>query len=218
MTVEATIARVQDAVLLAVLRAPDPASAEKAVAVLVEAGIPGVEVTFSTPDAARVIAAVRHRHGRDAVVGAGTVLTAAQARAAVDAGAEYLVAPGMDPPIVEAMLATGVTVMAGALTPTEVLAGLRLGVHVVKLFPASLGGPAYLRALRGPFPDVPFMPTGGVSADNLADWLAAGAVALGAGGELVSSADLAAGDFDAVAGKARRFAAAIAAARPEVTR
>jgi 2-dehydro-3-deoxyphosphogluconate aldolase / (4S)-4-hydroxy-2-oxoglutarate aldolase len=106
MTIEATIARVQDAVLLAVLRASDPASAEKAVAVLVEAGIPGVEVTFSTPDAARVIAAVRRRYGQDAVVGAGTVLTAAQARAAVDAGAEYLVSPGMDPPIVEAMLAT----------------------------------------------------------------------------------------------------------------
>jgi 2-dehydro-3-deoxyphosphogluconate aldolase / (4S)-4-hydroxy-2-oxoglutarate aldolase len=218
MTTEATIARVQDAVLLGVLRAPDPASAEKAAATLVEAGIPGVEVTFSTPDAARVIAALRHRYGQDAVVGAGTVLTAAQARAAVDAGAEYLVSPGMDPPIVEAMLATGMTVMAGALTPTEVLAGLRFGVHVVKLFPASLGGPAYLRALRGPFPDIPFMPTGGVSTDNLADWLAAGAVALGAGGELISSADLAAGDYDAVATKARRFAAAIGAARSEVPR
>jgi 2-dehydro-3-deoxyphosphogluconate aldolase / (4S)-4-hydroxy-2-oxoglutarate aldolase len=218
MTIEATIARVRDAVLLGVLRAPDPASGEKAAATLVEAGIPGVEVTFSTPDAARVIAAVRHRYGRDAVVGAGTVLTAAQVRAAVDAGAEYLVSPGMDPPIVEAMLATGLTVMAGALTPTEVLAGLRLGVHLVKLFPASLGGPAYLRALRGPFPDVPFMPTGGVSTDNLADWLAAGAVALGAGGELISSADLAAGDYDAVAAKARRFAAAIEAARSAVAR
>ena len=86
------------------------------------------------------------------------------------------------------MLATGATTMGGALTPTEVMRAVKLGVDVVKVFPASLGGPAYVKSLRGPFPDVPFMPTGGVSADNLGDWLAAGVIAVGAGSELCSAA------------------------------
>ncbi len=98
--------------------------------------------------------------------------------------------------------------MAGALTPTEVMRADHLGVHVVKLFPASLGGPEYVRSLRGPFPDTPFMPTGGVSAENLSEWLAAGVVAVGAGSELCSGADIQAGRFDAIEANARRFARA----------
>jgi len=111
------------------------------------------------------------------------------------------------------MLATGLPTMAGALTPTEVMRSRRLGVDVVKVFPGSLVGPSYLRSLRGPFPDVPFMPTGGVSVDNVAAWLAAGAVAVGAGGELASASDIRSGDFDGIRQKGRAFVAALREAR-----
>jgi 2-dehydro-3-deoxyphosphogluconate aldolase/(4S)-4-hydroxy-2-oxoglutarate aldolase len=107
----------------------------------------------------------------------------------------------------------GVTTMIGAITPSEVMAARRLDADVVKIFPASLGGPGYLRSLRGPFPDLPLMPTGGVNVDNLADWYAAGAVAVGAGGELCSSAAMAAGDWAGIEQTARRFSDAYAALR-----
>jgi 2-dehydro-3-deoxyphosphogluconate aldolase/(4S)-4-hydroxy-2-oxoglutarate aldolase len=120
------------------------------------------------------------------------------------------VSPGTTDELAQAMLATGVPVLLGALTPSEVMHVAELGSHGVKVFPASLGGPAYLRALRTPFPDVPMMPTGGVNAANLAEWLRAGAVAVGAGGELCSTADLAAGRFGEVEDRARDFAEAVA--------
>jgi 2-dehydro-3-deoxyphosphogluconate aldolase/(4S)-4-hydroxy-2-oxoglutarate aldolase len=109
------------------------------------------------------------------------------------------------------MLSTGAVVMTGAMTPTEVMSALELGVDVVKVFPASLGGPSYLRALRGPFPDAPLMPTGGVSPDNLADWFAAGAVAVGAGGDLANSASIAASNWADLEMRASKFAAALSA-------
>lgn len=111
------------------------------------------------------------------------------------------------------MLASGAAVLSGALTPTEVMTAVRLGVHAIKIFPASLGGPGYLRALRGPFPDVPLMPTGGVNTGNLADWLRAGAVAVGAGSEPCPPAALSAGDWPAIQHSAREFRAALDSVR-----
>ena len=110
------------------------------------------------------------------------------------------------------MLATGAMVCLGALTPSEVMAATRLGAHVVKIFPGSLGGPAYLKALRGPFPDVAFMPTGGVTADNLSAWLAAGAIAVGAGSELAPPDALSGRRWDLIEAAARTFAAAFLSA------
>lgn len=208
-----TLERAADLGLLAVLRAPDPDGARRAVDALVEVGVAGIEVTYSTPDAASVIAGLSDAYGGEVLLGAGTIMTAAQALEAAGAGARFLVSPGLDDGVVAAMLATGLTTMAGALTPTEVMRATRLGVDVVKIFPGSLGGPPYLRSLRGPFPDVPFMPTGGVSVDNVGEWFAAGAVAVGAGGELASAADIRAGDFEGIREKGRRFVAAIREAR-----
>lgn len=208
-----TLKMVAELGLLAVLRAPDPDGARRAIDALVGVGVRGIEVTYSTPDATAVIAAVSKHYGEDIVLGAGTVTTAAQASEAAEAGARFLVSPGLDDTVVAAMLATGLATMAGALTPTEVMRATRLGVDVVKVFPGSLGGPSYMRSLRGPFPDVPFMPTGGVSTTNVGDWFAAGAVAVGAGGELASAADIRGGDFDAVREKGRRFVAAVEEAR-----
>lgn len=204
--------RINELGVLAVLRAPDPAGAERAVEALIGGGVTGIEVTYSTPDAAAVISTLRKAYG-DAVVGAGTVTTTGQAAEAAEAGAQFLVSPGIDEEVVAAMLATGLPTMAGALTPTEVMAATRLGVDVVKIFPGSLVGPSYLRSLRGPFPDVPLMPTGGVSASNVADWLAAGAVAVGVGSELASAADIRADDFAGISEKARGFVAALREAR-----
>ena len=218
MTVSASsttdqLARLRAATVVAVLRAPSAEAGVLATDALVSGGITGIEITYSTPDAAAVIREVRRRHGDAVHLGAGTVLRPAQAHAAVEAGAEFLVSPGTEPELAGAMLGTGVTVLSGALTPSEVMTALRLGVHVVKLFPASLGGPAFLRSLRGPFPDVAFVPTGGVSPGNVADWLAAGAVAVGAGSELCSPQAMAAGDWAAITASAERFSAAARSAR-----
>jgi 2-dehydro-3-deoxyphosphogluconate aldolase/(4S)-4-hydroxy-2-oxoglutarate aldolase len=212
---QAILKRIAELGLLAVLRAPDPAGARRAVDVLVEAGVLGIEITYSTPDAASVIADIKQSYGDEVLVGAGTLVTHAQVAEAAEAGASYLVSPGLDDEVVASMRATSLPAMAGVLTPTEVMRGVRLGVDVMKLFPGSLGGPSYLRSLRGPFPDVPFMPTGGVSADNVGDWLAAGAIAVGAGGELASAGDISSGDFAGIREKGLRFLAAIREARAD---
>lgn len=207
------LARARSAGVLAVLRAPSPESALDTAEALIRGGISGIEVTYSTPEAPAVIRELISRHGADAYVGAGTVTTPAEAAAAAEAGAEFLVSPGTLPDLTRAMIETGTVVMTGALTPSEVMEARELGVDVVKIFPASLGGPSYLGALRGPFPDAPLMPTGGVTPDNLAEWFAAGAVAVGAGGDLARGASIAAGDWADIEQRAVRFAAALAAVR-----
>ncbi|WP_307864277.1 bifunctional 4-hydroxy-2-oxoglutarate aldolase/2-dehydro-3-deoxy-phosphogluconate aldolase [Agrococcus sp. TF02-05] len=207
-----TLQRVREAGVLAVVRAPSAEAAVAAGDALVRGGITGIEVTFSTPGALEAIAELRHRHP-GAVVGAGTVTTAAQAEASATAGAAFLVSPGTLPELARAMLATGLTTMTGAMTPSEVMQAMALGVDVVKVFPASLGGPALVKALREPFADAVLMPTGGVTAENLADFLAAGAIAVGAGGDLLPRAALEAGDWDAIETRAARYADALRAAR-----
>ncbi|MGZ0710335.1 bifunctional 4-hydroxy-2-oxoglutarate aldolase/2-dehydro-3-deoxy-phosphogluconate aldolase (plasmid) [Coraliomargarita sp. W4R53] len=201
--------------VLAVLRAPSSAIALDAIDALVRGGISGIEVTYSTPDTAEVIAIAKARYGESAYIGAGTVTTGAQAREAADAGAAFLVSPGTLAELAGEMRATGVVTMTGALTPSEVMMAQHLGVDVVKIFPASLGGPAYLGALRGPFPTANLMPTGGVTPENLAAWFAAGAVAVGAGGDLVPGKALASSDFAEIERRAVLFAEALRAVRAE---
>jgi 2-dehydro-3-deoxyphosphogluconate aldolase/(4S)-4-hydroxy-2-oxoglutarate aldolase len=198
-----------DAAVVAVLRAPDADSAVRGVDALVAGGVVGIEITYSTPGAPSVIAEIDRRYGDRVVLGAGTVRTPGQAVEAAEAGARFLVSPGTADETARAMLATGVTVLLGALTPSEVMTASGLGAHAVKIFPASLGGPAYLRSLRAPFPDVPFIPTGGVNESNVGAWLDAGAVAVGAGGELCGAADLAAGRYGDIEDRARRFSEAV---------
>ncbi|SEG44462.1 2-dehydro-3-deoxyphosphogluconate aldolase / (4S)-4-hydroxy-2-oxoglutarate aldolase [Saccharopolyspora kobensis] len=194
--------------VIAVLRAPSADVAVRASEALIAGGVTGIEVTYSTPGAPTAIERLRQAHGDAVHLGAGTIRTAEQAAEAAAAGAQFLVSPGTDPEVARAMLGTGVDVLLGALTPSEVMAAHRLGAHAVKIFPASLGGPAYLKALRGPFPDIAMMPTGGVASDNIADWLDAGAVAVGAGGELCPKAAMLAEDWDEIRAIARKFALA----------
>jgi len=196
--------------VVAVVRAPSAELALKASETLVENGITGIEITFTTPDAASVIKKCRENFGDRALVGAGTVVTSEQLHAATESGAQFLVSPGTDEVLTRAMLETGLLTMTGALTPTEVMTASRLGVQVIKVFPGSLGGPGYLSALRGPFPDLKFMPTGGVSSENIADWFKHGAFAVGAGGDLVSAKALQEENMEDIAAKARQYVAACA--------
>ncbi|UKY54178.1 bifunctional 4-hydroxy-2-oxoglutarate aldolase/2-dehydro-3-deoxy-phosphogluconate aldolase [Streptomyces inhibens] len=209
------LAALRAAGVVAVLRAPSADRAVRAVDALVAGGITGIEITYSTPDAADAIREIDRRYGAGVQLGAGTVRTASQAKEAVAAGARFLVSPGTDPSLAEAMLDTGAAAFFGALTPSEVITAVRLGAHAVKVFPASLGGPGYLASLRGPFPDVPFMPTGGVRADNIGHWLRSGAVAVGAGSELCSASAMAAGRWDEIEYAARQFADAFTQAITE---
>lgn len=213
MSAGETLAALADAGVVAVVRAPSADTAGETVDALVAGGVRAIEITYSTPDAAGVLAAAAERHGDDVVLGAGTVLAVAQAAEAAAAGARFLVSPGIDDAVAAAMHVTGAAVLLGAVTPTEVMRALRFGADAVKLFPGSLFGPGHIRALRGPFPDVALMPTGGVSAENLHDWLAAGAFAVGAGSELAPPAAIAAGRWDAVTARAEQFMAALRAAR-----
>jgi 2-dehydro-3-deoxyphosphogluconate aldolase/(4S)-4-hydroxy-2-oxoglutarate aldolase len=206
------LSAIGEAGVIAVLRAPTNEAAVAAAEALLAGGVRAIEVTYSTPNAAAAIATINQRFP-DAIVGAGTLTRQPQVTEAAIAGAKFLVSPGTSPTIVRAMTDTGVPTMSGALTPTEVMAALELGVTAVKIFPGSLAGPDYLKTLRGPFPDVPLMPTGGVSADNLGDWLRAGAFAVGAGSELCSTADMADRNWRLITEKATRFSKALAAAR-----
>lgn len=196
-------------VLVAVLRASGPGAVVRGTEALVAGGIRAIEVTFTTPGATEAIGRLSERFGDEITLGAGTVTTAEQADDAVAAGARFLVSPGTRPELAAAMGATGATLLLGALTPGEILGAVAAGADLVKLFPASLGGPAYLRSVRGPFPDVPFCPTGGVNPTTIPDWIAAGAVALGAGGELASAAQLDSGDWGGIEDNARAFVAAL---------
>lgn len=195
---------------LAVVRAPridDPAALCSALAA---GGIRVVEFTFTTPGVEAVIAAAAaDPHG--ALVGAGTVTDARTAEAAVAAGARFLVTPGISEGAAAVARDAGVPIMLGALSPTEVMRAVDLGSAAVKIFPASTVGPGHLRDLRGPFPGVPFVPSGGLHADNAAQWMAVGALAVTAGSSVVSAADIEAAAWEAVTERARTFCRAATA-------
>ncbi|MFP3466475.1 bifunctional 4-hydroxy-2-oxoglutarate aldolase/2-dehydro-3-deoxy-phosphogluconate aldolase [Leifsonia sp. SIMBA_070] len=196
---------------LAVIRAPridDPVALCRA---LSHGGIRTVEFTFTTPGVERVISeATAGAH--DALVGAGTVTDQGAAERAIAAGARFLVTPGLQERVAAVAREAGIPLLLGALSPSEVMRAVELGADAVKIFPASLVGPGYLRDLRGPFPTVPFVPSGGLDASNAGAWTAAGALAATAGSSVVSASDIEAGDWDAVTERARLFAAAAAAA------
>jgi len=176
--------RVNSLGLLAVIRGPSADLTVQMVEALVKGGVTGIEITYSTPNAEEVVKTLSGKFGDSILLGMGTLTKPEQAASAKAAGAHFLVSPICEPELVKAMVGSGLATMAGALTPTEVFQAYSLGVDVVKVFPGSLGGPAYIKALKGPFPYIPMMPTGGVSASNAKDWFAAGVVAVGAGSEL----------------------------------
>lgn len=177
---------------------------------LVEGGIRTLELTFTTPNVLRYVADAAATAERTGVVmGVGTVMTADDARAAIDAGARFVVTPGLRPDVAAVAVAAGVPVFPGALTPTEVAAAVDLGAAAVKIFPARAFGPRYLKDLHGPYPQTPLLPSGGVDESNAADYLAAGAVAVCAGTSVVPPAAVESGDWNDILSRAKRFIAAL---------
>jgi 2-dehydro-3-deoxyphosphogluconate aldolase/(4S)-4-hydroxy-2-oxoglutarate aldolase len=200
--------------IIPVIRAESADAALAVVEALVEAGLTVAEITMTVPRAIDAIASVAKRFGNKVLVGAGTVTDGETVRRAVDAGAEFIVTPCLVPEVIDAARAADLAVLPGALTPTEVFEAFRLGGDMVKIFPAqNVGGASYLRALRGPFPEIPLVPTGGVTLDNVREMFDAGAAAVGVGGELISKDALARRDYPAISGLAAKFLAAVREAR-----
>ncbi|MER7844480.1 bifunctional 4-hydroxy-2-oxoglutarate aldolase/2-dehydro-3-deoxy-phosphogluconate aldolase [Kitasatospora sp. NPDC096077] len=204
----ADLSELWDDPVIAVVRAPRIPDAAALCAALAEGGIRFTEFTYTTPDVTdhlEIAAAAGWR------VGVGTVLTAEQAERGIDAGASFLVTPGCRPEVAEVGRARGVPVVLGALTPTEVARAVDLGAAAVKIFPARSFGPGYFKDLRGPYPDVPLVASGGVNAGNAAEFLAQGALAVCAGTDVVPPAAVEAGDWAEITRRARAFTRACAA-------
>lgn len=180
---------------------------------LVDAGVTCLEVTMNTPGALADIAAARARFGAAAEVGAGTVRTVEHAQAAFDARAQFLVSPHVGVDVARWAVQQRLAYYPGAFTATEVMTAWQTGAAAVKLFPANAGGPRYLRDLRAPLDDIPLVPTGGISATEAGEYVAAGAVAVGAGGQLIGDALKPDGDLDALRERCRAFLEAVRSAR-----
>lgn len=213
-----TVATLREVGIIPIIRA---ASADVAVAVVeavLLAGISVAEITMTVPNALDAMATVSKRFAGKVLLGAGTVTDAETARRAVDAGAQFVVTPCLVPEVIEAAHRADVAVLPGALTPGEIFEAFRLGGDLIKIFPIqSLGGAAYLRALRGPFPHIPLVPTGGVTLDNIDEMFQARAAAVGVGNQMIPKEALARRDYAEISSLARQFLSAAREARAPKT-
>jgi len=219
MTREEVARKIREVGVLPVVRATSARHAQMAAEAVCEGGIPIVEVTMTVPGAIELIAQLASTIGNEVLIGAGTVLDAQTAARCLDAGAQFVVSPGFDAETIRFVKGRDVLMLAGALTPTEVIGAAKAGSDFVKIFPCgSLGGAKYIQALKGPLPQVPMIPTGGVNQETAADLIRAGAEALGIGGELVSAAALAAGDTKPITEAARNYVDIVRATRKAIAR
>jgi len=209
-----TLQRITEVGIVPVVRAASSEEALRAVEAIKAGGVPVIEITMTVPGAVRVIEEVAARYGADVLVGAGTVLDAETARACILAGAEFIVSPALNLDTIVMCRRYGKVVMPGALTPTEVLAAWQAGADLVKVFPCdSVGGAKYLKSLKAPLPQIQMVPTGGVSLQTAADFIKAGASALGVGSDLVNDQTLREGLESLITERARRFVEIVKAAR-----
>jgi len=198
--------RIAEIGIVPVVRASSPAEACMAAEAVCAGGIPIVEITMTVPGAIEVIRELAMKCGSDVLIGAGTVLNVEAAKKCLDAGAQFLVSPGLHLPTVKFAAREGKLMMAGALTPTEVMAASEAGADIIKIFPCGqVGGAKYIKALKGPFPHVAFIPTGGVNLQTAAEFIEAGSVALGIGGELVQSEALKSKKPEVIIENAKKF-------------
>ncbi|MDB5307207.1 MAG: kdgA [Gemmataceae bacterium] len=205
MSREQQLQRVTDCGIVAVVRFTDPGPLVEVVRALADGGVTVAEVTFTVPNAVEVIREARRQLGDRVLLGAGTVLDPETARAALLAGAEFVVAPSVNVEVIKLCRRYDKLVMPGAFTPTEIVAAWEAGADVVKVFPADVLGPAFFRAMKGPLPQVKLMPTGGVDLATAAEFLRAGAVCLGVGGQLVDPKAVATGDFARITQLAKQY-------------
>jgi 2-dehydro-3-deoxyphosphogluconate aldolase/(4S)-4-hydroxy-2-oxoglutarate aldolase len=218
MSRAAQLQKVLDGGIVAIVRSPDSSQLVEVARALADGGVTTLEVTFTVPDALEVIRKVRRELGDRVLLGAGTVLDTETARAAILAGAEFIVSPALNLDVIRLCNRYDKLIMPGAFTPTECLAAWEAGADVVKVFPAEVLGPAFFKAMRGPLPQVRLMPTGGVDLDTAGDFLRAGACCLGVGSQLVEPKVIAAGDFGRIRELAGRFVEAVRRTRGELKR
>lgn len=200
-----TLSKIKDCGLVAVVRAKDENEAERITEACIEGGVAAIELTFTVPKAHRLIEhmADRYTGSGDIIIGAGTVLDSETARIAILSGAQYVVSPHLDESILRLCARYRIACMPGVFTPTEAVRALENGADILKIFPGDIATPKFIKALHGPLPQAQMMPSGGVSLENAAEWIKAGAVALGAGGSLTGTAKD--GDFSSITEKAKRF-------------
>jgi 2-dehydro-3-deoxyphosphogluconate aldolase/(4S)-4-hydroxy-2-oxoglutarate aldolase len=214
MTMDDVIRRIEEIGIVPVIRAATVEEATRAVEAIRAGGIPVVEITMTVPDAISVIRGVAKRYGNRVLIGAGTVTTSEQAESCFGAGAEFLVSPGLAPAVLAVAKAAGKLAIPGALTPTELMNAQNEGARLIKIFPCgNVGGAKYLRSLKAPFPNALLIPTGGVNAANAAEFIAAGAFALGVGADLVDAKALREGNLEKISSAARELVQAVATAR-----
>jgi len=214
VTKEEVRRRIAEVGIVPVVRAASASAAMAATEAVSKGGIPIVEITMTVPRAVEVIAELASTVGSHILIGAGTVLDADDGQRCIDAGAQFLVSPGFDLGTINLANRLGILVMAGALTPTEVITAWKCGSDLVKIFPCgTVGGAKYIKALKAPLPNIPMVPTGGVNLSTAADFIRAGAEALGIGGELVSGAVLQSGDTRVITETAMQFVSIVKDAR-----
>ena len=207
-----TLKKIMDVGVVAVVRAESADQAIKIAEACKEGGIPAIEITFTVPYADEVIRELAKAYQDGSmIIGAGTVLDAATARIAILAGAQYVVSPCLDEETIKLCNRYQIPVMPGCVTIKEMVTAMELGADIIKVFPGELVGPSYIKAVKGPLPQAPLMPTGGVSLENAAEWIKNGCVAVGVGGSLTAGAKT--GDYAAVTEMAKKFVAAVQQAR-----
>src|SRR2546430_1998726 len=209
--------RIVEVGIVPVIRASSSREALMAAEAVAEGGIPIVEITMTVPGAIQVIRELAKSNASKVLIGAGTVLDAETARRCVDAGAEFLVSPALNPETIEFAVKENILIMAGALTPTEIVKAWKAGADFVKVFPCGqVGGAKYIKAIKGPLPQIPLVPTGGVNLNTAAEFLEAGAEALGVGSELVQADALKSNKPEIVVEDARKFLAIVNATRSRI--
>jgi 2-dehydro-3-deoxyphosphogluconate aldolase/(4S)-4-hydroxy-2-oxoglutarate aldolase len=207
------VQRVFDGGIVSIIRADSGEQLADVAEALYEGGIDVIEVTFTVPGVLDIISEVKKRMGDKILLGAGTVLDTESARAAILAGAEFIVTPTVKPDVIQLCNRYSKAIMPGAFTPTEVLTAWEAGADIVKVFPADIGGPGHLKALHGPLPQIKLLPTGGVDLETLPAFFKAGACAVGLGSALVEKHAVAAGDMNRIRTLAEQYVAAVKAAR-----
>jgi len=214
MTIDDVVRRIGEVGIIPVIRAATVDEATRAVGAISAGGIPVFEITMTVPNAISVIREVAQQHRGSALIGAGTVTSAEQAESCFRAGAEFLVSPGLSVAVLSVARACAKLAIPGALTPTELMNAHDQGARLVKIFPCgNVGGPKYLKSLRAPFPNASLIPTGGVNAANAADFIAAGAFALGVGADLVDAEALRQGTLQKITLAAQELVYAVNSAR-----
>jgi len=215
MDKERILTRIQDAGIVAVVRAEDTDTAIRITDACIEGGVAAIELTFTVPHADKVIEELAKRYTSDQIIlGAGTVLDATTARIAMLSGAEYIVSPALDIDTLKMCNRYRVPMMPGIMSVREGLLAMENGADILKVFPGELFGPKIIKAIKGPIPYAKMMPTGGVNVDNVGEWIKAGAVAVGAGGALTAGAKT--GDFGKITETAKQFVANIKEARAQL--